>query len=129
MTTRGYPGQYAKLMYTSSGYINLDDNKGELLFQIDITGGQSGSPLYKSNHSVIGIVTSEVSKNGTYIYNIGTKITEPLFIKIGGKLPTGGEFTDGGGFLMEVPLHLLKKIILVMEVEIFLMVINKNRLF
>ena len=33
-----------------------------------------------------------------YIYNIGTKITEPLFIKIGGKLPTGGEFTDGGGF-------------------------------
>ena len=30
---------------------------------------------------------------------------------------------------MEVPLHLLKKIILVMEVEIFLMVINKNRLF
>ena len=98
VTTRGYPGQYAKLMYTSSGYINLDDNKGELLFQIDITGGQSGSPLYKSNHSVIGIVTSEVSKNGTYIYNIGTKITEPLFIKIGGKLPTGGEFTDGGGF-------------------------------
>lgn len=98
VTTRGYPGEYAKLMYTSSGYINLDDNKGKLLFQFDITKGQSGSPLYKSNHSVIGIATSEISKNGIYVNNIGTKITEPLFLKIGGKLPTGGNFTDGGDF-------------------------------
>ncbi|MBV7392485.1 trypsin-like serine protease [Enterococcus sp. ALS3] len=76
--TSGYPGdKYVNniypTMWTSSGYINeLTENN--LYYQLDTTGGQSGSPIYDTQNNVIGVHTSAF-KDQTPL-NVGTRITE-----------------------------------------------------
>lgn len=73
-TITGYPAGYQYHQYTMSGIItNCDNNM--LYYQIDTTGGQSGSPIY-SNNIVYGIhVNGENSNNE----NSGTRITQSLY--------------------------------------------------
>lgn len=102
----GYPGDLASGLYQyyHSGKIKKD-SKGLLEYTIDTAGGQSGAPVYDYNNQVWGIHRSGVSRgedeNGNKIYyvNRAEKISEQLFVLIGGKVSGSGTFvliTDPG---------------------------------
>ena len=79
-TVRGYPGDKPHgQMWTMSGKIE-DSQPNKLCYSHDTFGGQSGSPIYLSNNTVIGIHTNGVSRFGLCPKrNAGTRITQGLF--------------------------------------------------
>ncbi|MDO4274675.1 MAG: hypothetical protein Q4D16_13480 [Eubacteriales bacterium] len=56
--------------------------------------------MYTSDHIAVGIATKELknSSTGVYVRNYATKISERLFVLIGGKINGGGYFSDGEDF-------------------------------
>lgn len=57
-----------------------DSQPNKLCYSHDTFGGQSGSPIYLSNNTVIGIHTNGVSRFGLCPKrNAGTRITQGLF--------------------------------------------------
>ena len=73
ITVTGYPGEYTRQMWQMSGEVTTSRPR-KVYYDLDTTGGQSGSPVYKSDHHVIAIHAYGGSDE-----NSGTRITNALF--------------------------------------------------
>ncbi len=73
ISVTGYPNMY---MYTESGTLILDSSNSNICYyDVDTTGGQSGSPIYDSGQIVWGV--HKGGYNGTH--NVGIRIAPYLF--------------------------------------------------
>ena len=73
ITVTGYPGEYTREMWQMSGEVTTSRPR-KVYYDLDTTGGQSGSPVYKSDYHVIAI-----HAYGGTSENSGTRITSALF--------------------------------------------------
>lgn len=79
VTINGYPGEKPQQQWLMSGSIqSVSTNR--LFYSIDTTGGQSGSPIYKSNYTAVGIHTDGVGSGSgaSTTKNSGVRITGSL---------------------------------------------------
>lgn len=68
-------------IWRHSGSILRSDTE-QLLYTIDASGGQSGSPVYKSNNIAVGIHAKSYYFFGRSDHNRATRITEAKFDNI-----------------------------------------------
>ena len=79
INSAGYPGDLGgggNLMYRQSGRL-ASAQSTKIMGQIDVAQGQSGSPIYRDDNTIVGILSSSNSFN-TY----GPRITAKRFYKI-----------------------------------------------
>ncbi|MEC0340809.1 MULTISPECIES: serine protease [Bacillus] len=84
VTVQGYPGSKPSgTMWKDSGSI-LPTEPLSIRYTIDMSPGQSGGPVYKSNHNAVGINAWEhwQGDKNNFIYNSGTRITKSVFDNI-----------------------------------------------
>ena len=74
VTVSGYPGDHRGLQYKDSGTTS-GSTTYKVLYDIDTVGGQSGSPVYDSNHIVWAVHTTA----SNFPNNSGNRITEWLY--------------------------------------------------
>lgn len=78
VAVRGYPGEKSGQLWTASGPIIGHQGHAKTHYTIDITGGQSGSPVYRpSTNRAVAIHTHGVTPSGNY--NRGQRIDSSLF--------------------------------------------------
>lgn len=77
VTVRGYPGEKQNQLWTANGTVT-GFNKRLLCYKVDITPGQSGSPVYQSDYRAVAIHTSSPTNRP---YNQGQHLDQSL-IKI-----------------------------------------------
>ena len=75
VTITGYPGEYYRQMWTMTGEVVYATDR-KVYYNIDTTGGQSGSPIYDSNYKAVGIHAYGGAGIGE---NSGTRINSGLF--------------------------------------------------
>ncbi|MGX7263279.1 Ig-like domain-containing protein [Enterococcus crotali] len=74
VTTSGYPGDKPwATLWEASGKV-VGETKNRINFDMDVMGGQSGSPIYNDQQQIIGVVAYA----STY-YNFGTKMNSEYF--------------------------------------------------
>lgn len=75
VTITGYPGEYYREMWTMGGKVTKSTTR-KVYYSIDTTGGQSGSPVFKSDNRVIAI---HAYGTGSSSENSATRITSGVF--------------------------------------------------
>lgn len=113
-TTAGYPrdkqdpGDFTLGLrqYLSSGSVQASGTE-QLLFTIDITGGQSGSPLYtplpylRDGSRTDGLCSVGVISFESSNFNGAPRITPAKFQTLSNDLKAGGEYTTATGYDMQ----------------------------
>ncbi|MBC1307186.1 trypsin-like serine peptidase [Listeria booriae] len=78
VTITGYPGEKSGYQYKSSGNATISTNR--LAYNIDTTGGQSGSPILDKSNQVVGIHNYGINEvtGLNNAMNTGTKLTPAI---------------------------------------------------
>lgn len=80
ITITGYPGEYYRQMWTMSGTVKRTTTN-KVFYDIDTTGGQSGSPVYWYSGATYGYQAIAIHAYGVSFLttNSGTRITSSVF--------------------------------------------------
>ncbi|MGX7245468.1 Ig-like domain-containing protein [Enterococcus quebecensis] len=74
VTTSGYPGDKTwGTLWAAFGHV-VGETKTRINFDMDVMGGQSGSPIYNNQQQIIGVVAY-----ASTFYNFGTKLNTEFF--------------------------------------------------